>query len=142
MSVREVGMQLAVDTGTVRRWIHSGYLPAAKTNDAPRATWRITPEALALLGLDRPTLTVSDAAQLLDVRPATLRGWARRGQLEVVRLGPKGPGRFACRSSSISSSAAWSIRRRPVGVGPLATICPFQRCVASTVTLTSSGRRA
>jgi len=43
----------------------------------------------SLYGDDGELLTVDQAAEILKVRPSTLRYWAREGLVPVIRLGPR-----------------------------------------------------
>ena len=39
-------------------------------------------------------LTVSEAAAVLRVSPLTLKGWDKKGQIECIRINPRGDRRF------------------------------------------------
>ena len=71
-----------------------------------------------------PLLTADDVAERLQVRPATIRTWARRGVLPAVRLGTPARGRRSALTQARSTPRYGSPRRETAS--PLGALAAFR----------------
>lgn len=91
-TVDEIATHLRVDTTSVRRWIHSGWLQGSREGVGSRSAWRVEPVVLERLGVLEPLLTSAEYAEKVGVTARQVRVWVKQGRLSVIRLGgPGGP---------------------------------------------------